>query len=66
MPFANQKKRLIMVKLEYFVTNKWVSCGHFHDEHTAWVALGGCDFNYRTVDAETGRVLTDKSNNGKD
>lgn len=32
----------------------------------AWISLGGDDSNYRTVDADTGKVLTDKSEqNGK-
>lgn len=53
-----------MVKLEYFNGDTWVSASEngFHIERFAWISLGGDDFNYRTVDMETGKVLTDKSN----
>ena len=51
-----------MVILEYFNGKKWVRCGsEFGNEAIAWASLGGDDFNYRTVDVETGNVLTDKS-----
>ena len=29
-------------------------------EALAWISLGGDDFNYRTVDADTGKALTVK------
>lgn len=50
-----------MIQLEYFNGKDWVGCGEFYNEQMAWISLGGDDFNYRTVEAETGRVLTDKS-----
>lgn len=53
-----------MVKLQYFNGKKWVPCGEFASERNAWISLGCDNFNYRTVDAETGKVLTDKSDRG--
>ena len=51
-----------MIKLEYFNGNEWVSAGDtWHSEAMAWISLGGDDYNYRTVDNETGEVLNDKS-----
>jgi len=52
-----------MVALQYFNDRekKWIDCGDFHNEQIAWISLGGDDINYRTVDKETGNVLTDKS-----
>lgn len=51
-----------MIKLEYFNGTDWVAAGGpFGNEAMAWVSLGGDDVNYRTVDAATGKVLTDKS-----
>lgn len=50
-----------MVTLQYFNGEKWVDCGNFGNENIAWISLGGDDFNYRTVDKESGEVLTDKS-----
>ena len=51
-----------MVNIEYFNGNEWVSAGgSFGNEAVAWMSLGGDDYNYRTVDSETGAVLTDKS-----
>lgn len=52
-----------MIGLEYFNGKEWVSAGgEFYNEMIAWCSLGGDDFNYRTVNKETGEVLTDKSN----
>lgn len=51
-----------MIKLEYWIGDKWVPAGEFHNEWTAWVSLGADNLNYRTVD-EDGNVLTDKSLN---
>ena len=51
-----------MINLEYWNGNDWVPAGGgFGNERIAWISLGGDDFNYRTVDADTGKVLTDKS-----
>ena len=52
------------INLEYFDGKNWISASDspWHSEQMAWVSLGGDDFNYRTVDASTGEVLTDKSN----
>ncbi len=51
-----------MVNLEYFNGEEWVSAGGpFGNETIAWISLGGDNLNYRTVNAETGEVLTDKS-----
>lgn len=52
-----------MIKLQYWNESKWIDCGEFHNERIAWVSLGGDDFNYRTVDKETGDVLTNKGHN---
>ena len=54
-----------MVLLEYFNGNVWVPAASFpfYNEEIAWISLGGDDFNYRTIDKDTGAVLTDKSNN---
>jgi len=50
------------VYLEYYNGKEWKPCsGDFHHEHIAWISLGGDDLNYRTVDINTGKVLTDKS-----
>lgn len=35
----------------------------FTNERIAWISLGSDDFNYRTVDDETGEILTDKTEN---
>jgi len=52
-----------MVKIEYFNGKEWVPVrGQFSEEKMAWISLGGDDYNYRTIDKETGKVLTDKSN----
>lgn len=51
-----------MVTLQYFNGVEWIDCGEFHNEIMAWVSLGDDDDGYRTVDKETGKVLTDKSN----
>lgn len=50
-----------MIKLEYWNGNEWVSAGDWPNENIAWISLGGDDVNYRTVDADTGEVITDKS-----
>lgn len=50
-----------MVLLQYFNGKGWVPAGEFANETLAWVSLGGDDKNYRTVDEDSGRVLTDKS-----
>ena len=50
-----------MVRLEYFNGEKWVPCGEFGNEMIAWISLGSDNLDYRTVDIETGDVLTDKS-----
>ena len=51
-----------MVQLQYWNGIKWVDVGKpFTNETVAWVFLGGDDVNYRTVDIETGKVLTDRS-----
>lgn len=50
-----------MVRLEYFNGKAWVPCGAFVNEHLAWISLGGDDKNYRTVDENTGKTLTDKT-----
>ena len=51
-----------MVKIEYFNGKEWVHAGGpFGNEMIAWISLCGDDYNYRTVDEDTGKVLTDKS-----
>lgn len=50
-----------MINLEYWNGGQWVYVSEWTIEPMAWISLGGDDFNYRTVDAETGKVLTDKS-----
>ena len=51
-----------MVKIEYYNGEEWVPAGGpFGNEMIAWISLGGDDINYRTVEVETGTVLTDKS-----
>jgi expansin (peptidoglycan-binding protein) len=49
-----------MVRLEYFNGTEWILIDVYHNEHIAWVTLGGDDYNYRTVSMR-GQVLTDKS-----
>lgn len=50
-----------MVNIEYWNGREWVFAGGpFGNERIAWISLGGDDTNYRTVDAESGKVLTDK------
>ena len=53
-----------MVNLQYFNGKEWVAAGSFRGENIAWWSLGGDDYNYRTVDSETGKVLTDRSDYG--
>ncbi len=50
-----------MIKLEYFDGDEWLEVGQFGNENIAWISLGGDDMNYRTVDMDTGKTLTDKS-----
>lgn len=50
-----------MITLQYLSRGKWIDVGVFGNERIAWISLGGDDFNYRTVDKELGKVLTDKS-----
>jgi hypothetical protein len=60
--FINIKEGFTMVKIEYYDGSEWIPAGGpFGNEPLAWVSLGGDDVNYRTVDADTGKVLTDKS-----
>lgn len=54
-----------MVILQYFNGKQWVHCVNWQNEQLAWISLGGDDFNYRTVDAKSGDVLTDKSKTGE-
>ena len=56
-----QKKELKMFNLEYWNGGQWVHVSEWSVEAMAWNSLGGDDFNYRTVIAETGEVVTDKS-----
>lgn len=60
---SNVRTAVGMVNLEYLDGDEWVSAypRPFYSETMAWLSLGGDDFNYRTVDDETGEVLTDKS-----
>jgi hypothetical protein len=46
-----------MIELQFFDGNNWVPAGNFYTERSAWISLGGDNFNYRTVD-ENGDVLT--------
>ncbi len=51
-----------MVKIEYFNGKEWVPTdGLFGNELLAWVSLGSDYRNYRTVDADTGEVMTDQA-----
>ncbi len=52
-----------MVILQYLHRGKWVDCGEFYSDHLAWISLGGDDFNYRTIDRESGEVIVSKSSN---
>lgn len=52
-----------MVRLEYWNGKEWVPTGNFYNENIAWMSLGNDNVNYRTVDIESGKVLTDKSSN---
>ena len=50
-----------MVQIQYWNGSEWVNVGPpFMNEIIAWVSLGGDDINYRTIDMESGKVLTDK------
>jgi len=58
----NKRRKGKMIQIEYFDGKDWIPAGDpWHSEHIAWISLGGDDYNYRTVDTETGKVLTDKS-----
>jgi len=49
-----------MIQLEYWNGTEWVSAGGpFGNETMAWISLGDDCINYRTVNADTGKVLTD-------
>jgi hypothetical protein len=50
-----------MITLQYLSRGKWIDVGVFGNERMAWISLGGDDLNYRTVDKELTKVLTDKS-----
>ena len=51
-----------MIQIEYFDGEDWIPAGEpWNSESIAWISLGGDDYNYRTVDMATGKVLTDKS-----
>lgn len=50
-----------MINLEYWNGGQWVYVSEWGVEGMAWISLGGDDVNYRTVEADTGKVLTDKS-----
>lgn len=52
-----------MVNLEYWNGGQWTYVSEWPVEHLAWISLGGDDWNYRTVEADTGKVITDKSAN---
>ena len=54
MPLDN-----VTVDLQYFDGEKWVFCGNFYSEQTAWWSLGADTLNYRTINAETGEILTE-------
>jgi hypothetical protein len=49
------------VKLQYLSNGKWIDVNEWGSEQMAWISLGGDDHNYRTINAETGETLTDKS-----
>ncbi len=50
-----------MVNLEYWNGSQWNYVSEWSVEGMAWISLGGDDINYRTINAETQEVLTDKS-----
>lgn len=51
-----------MIQLQYWNGVEWINVGTpFTNEIIAWITLGGDDVNYRTINIETGEVLTDKS-----
>lgn len=51
-----------MIQLQYWNGTEWIDVGKpWANEFIAWISLGGDDVNYRTLDIETGKVLTDKS-----
>ena len=50
-----------MYRLEYWNGKEWIDCGEWVNETLAWVSLGGDDKNYRTVNVDTGEVMTDNS-----
>lgn len=52
-----------MVRLEYWNGEQWIFVDKYPSDKMAWIALGGDNYNYRTVDIFTGIVLTDNSEN---
>ena len=51
-----------MIQLQYWNGTEWIDIGEpWNHEFLAWISLGDDNINYRTVDLETGKVLTDKS-----
>lgn len=53
--------KTMKVRLEYWNSKTWVNAGEFHTEQMAWASLGQDILNYRTVDQNTNKVLTDLS-----
>ena len=50
-----------MVQIQYWNGSEWINVGEpWAHEWIAWVSLGGDDVNYRTIEVDTGKVLTDK------
>lgn len=50
-----------MIQLQYWNGTEWIDIGEpWIHEFIAWASLGGDDINYRTINTETGKVLTDK------
>lgn len=50
-----------MVQIQYWNGMEWVNVGNlWANERLAWISLDGDDINYRTIDVETEKTLTDK------
>ncbi|HZJ98859.1 MAG TPA: hypothetical protein VFC79_02580 [Tissierellaceae bacterium] len=50
-----------MIQLQYWNGVEWTNVGEpWVHEFIAWISLGGDDLNYRTIEIETGKVLTSK------
>lgn len=50
-----------MVQIQYWNREEWINVGEpWEHEWIAWISLGGDDVNYRTIEVDTGKVLTDK------